>query len=60
MSVSPGINCAVSGSLVQRSKKMMYGQAVDAAIMLLEEKRNDQGSNVTRVMNDLSIGRDSD
>jgi len=47
-------------SLVQRSKKMMYGQAVDAAIMLLEEKRNDQGSNVTRVMSDLSIGRDSD
>ena len=37
----------------------MYGNAVDAAIMLLEEKKNDGGSNVTRVMSDLSIGRDS-
>ena len=33
----------------------MYGHAVDAAIMLLEEKKNDRGSNVTRVMSDLSI-----
>ena len=38
----------------------MYGHSVDAAIMLLEEKKNDRGSNVTRVMSDLSIGRDSD
>ena len=45
---------------MQRSKKLMYGQAVDAAIMLLEEKKNDQSSNVTMVMSDLSIGRDSD
>ena len=49
----------ISGSLVQRSKKLMNGQAVDAAIMLLEEKKN-RSSNVTRVMSDLSIGRDSD
>merc|ERR1719339_120235 len=47
-------------SPVQRSRKLMYGHSVDAAIMLLEEKKNDRGSNVTRVMSDLSIGRDSD
>ena len=45
---------------MQRSKKLMCGKAVDAAIMLLEEKKNDQSSNVTMVMSDLSIGRDSD
>ena len=39
---------------------MMYGHDVDAAIMLLEEKKNDRSSNVTKVMSDLSIGGDSD
>ena len=48
--------CSTSGSPVQRSRKLMYGLSVDAAIMLLEEKKNDRGSNVTRVMSDLSIG----
>ena len=52
--------CSTSGSPVQRSRKLMYGHAVDAAIMLLEEKKNDRSSNVTMVMSDLSIGRDSD
>ena len=55
-----GVNGVIAGSLVQRAKKLMYGQALDAAIMILEEKKNGRGSNVTKVMSDLSIGRDSD
>ena len=45
---------------MQRSKKLMYGNALDTSIMLLEEKKIDRSSNVTKVMSDLSIGRDSD
>ena len=44
-----------SGKSFQRSKLLMYGRAVEAAIMLLEEKRSQRGSSVTRVMEDLSI-----
>ena len=44
-----------SGKSVQRAKLLMYGRAVEAAIMLLEEKRSQRGSSVTRVMEDLSI-----
>ena len=55
-----GVNGAITGSPVQRAKKLMYGQALDAAIMILEENKNGRGSNVTKVMSDLSIGRDSD
>ena len=55
-----GVNGVIAGSLVQRAKKLMYGQALDAAIMILEENKNGRGSNVTKVMSDLSIGRDSD
>jgi len=43
------------GKSVQRAKLLMYGRAVEAAIMLLEEKRSQRGSSVTRVMEDLSI-----
>ena len=44
-----------SGKSVQRAKLLMYGRPVEAAIMLLEEKRSQRGSSVTRVMEDLSI-----
>ena len=44
-----------SGKSVQRAKLLMYGRAVEAAIVLLEEKRSQRGSSVTRVMEDLSI-----
>ena len=44
-----------SGKSVQRSRLLMYGRPVEAAIMLLEEKRSQRGSSVTRVMEDLSI-----
>lgn len=53
------INDAISGSQLQRVKKL-NGQCLDTAIMLLEEMKSGRGSNVTKVMRDLSIGGDSD